>query len=273
LNLSLVPEQPDLVDRLLAGYARRRWRGFISLRRLLRRPRIRLRTRYGAVFSLCPEDYIDRIVLRAGFYETEVYEALRPFFAPGAVLWDIGANFGLQAVSVARAEPAMQVHGFEPNPAVYSRLQAHARSNGTSVRCWPLALGDRDGTATLHINTNGNPGMTTLAPWSEARYDAQIQVTLVRAATLIARGDLPCPTLIKIDVEGSEAAVLDGFGDLLSRPSLQAVVFESRADLLADPASCPAANLLLAAGFHLHALDRTENSDHALGNFLASRTP
>ena len=263
--------QPTLLDRLLAGYARRRWRGFITLRKLLNRPAIEIQTDRGALFTLQPEDYIDRIVLEDGFYEPEVFAALEDSFAAGAVLWDIGANFGLHSVSAAVHTPALQVHSFEPNPAVFARLEAHARRNGTAVRCWPVALGDRDGTATLHVNSGGNPGMTTLTPWAEARYDAKVEVRLARAATLIDCGEVPAPHIIKLDVEGGEAAVLAGFGEWLRHPGLRAVVFETCANLLDDPAQCPAARQLQAAGFSFRALARTAGSAHALNNFVAYR--
>jgi len=266
-----LPDKPALTDRLLAGYARRGWRGFLTLQRVLRRSAIEVHTQHDAVMSLHPADYIDRIVLHDGYYEPEVFEALQPFFAPGVVLWDIGANFGLHSVSAAVAESALQVHSFEPNPAMFPRLTAHASRNGVAIRCWPIALGERDGTTTLHVVSSGNPGMTTLTPWSEASYDTQVQVPLVRADTLIDRGDIPAPHLIKLDVEGSEAAVLAGFGRRLADPDLRAVVFETMADLLRDPAQCPAARLLQAAGFSFRALPRTAGSAHALGNFLAHR--
>ena len=267
------PLQPSLTDRFLTGYARRRWRGFLTLRRLLRRPILEVPTRYGALLALHPEDYIDRIVLEQGFYEPEVFEALRPFLAPGAVLWDIGANIGLHSISAALAEPALQVHSFEPNPAVFARLEAHARRNGTTVKCWPLALSDRDGRATLHVNASGNPGMTTLAPWSGATYSRQVEVPLARADTLIAGGQIAAPHVIKLDVEGAEAAVLAGFGERLHDPALRAVVFETRADLLDDPAQCPAAHQLQSAGFSFRPLSRVTGSEHALNNFIAERRP
>jgi len=262
---------PSPADRLLRLFASRRWRGFLTLQRVLGRKTILLRTNYGAVFEVHPEDYIDRVVLQEGFYESEVFEALRPCFAPDAILWDIGANFGLHSVSAALTWPAMQIHCFEPSPLICARLQAHAARNHVALNCWPLALGDRDGTATLHINARGNPGMTTLTPWAGADYDSRATVTVARAETLINAGRVPAPTLIKLDVEGSEAAVLAGFGDHLRRPALRAVVFETRADLLDDPARCPAARLLQAAGFTFTALRRNENSTHALGNFIATR--
>jgi FkbM family methyltransferase len=262
---------PDLVDRFLAGYARRRWRGFITRRRWLGRPSIKVTSRHGASFNLLPGDYIDNIVLHEGFYESEVLGALRRFAAPGVVLWDIGANFGLHAVSAALAEPAMQVHAFEPNPASFARLQLHTRDNQAGVRCWPLALGDRDGTATLHANASGNPGMTTLTPGATTRFDAQVEVRLARGDTLVARGELPAPHVIKLDVEGGKLAVRTGLGGLLTAPTLRAVVFETCADLLTNPTGCPSASLLLAAGFKLSALRRTEASSYSLGNFLATR--
>ena len=265
--------QPTFVDRLCAGYARRGWRGFITLRRLLGRDTIRFRTTYGALFDLRPEDYIDRVVLRECFYESEVFEALRRHFAPDAVLWDIGANFGLQSVSAALAEPAMQVHSFEPSPLILARLQAHAQLNRTRIHCRPVALGEIDGTATLHINASGNPGMTTLTPSGGTRFDATQTVPVARAESLIKSGQVPAPTLIKLDVEGGEATVLAGFGDQLRQPGLRAVVFETRADLLADPSHCPAARLLQAAGFDFAPLSRHEDSAHLLGNFLATRPP
>lgn len=241
------------------------------MQKLLDHPFIEVRTRDGALVSLKPGDYIDRIVLREGAYEPEVFAALAASFAPGLILWDIGANFGLHAMSAAVREPALQIHAFEPNPAMFARLEANARRNGTAIRCRPLALGDHDGTATLHINDRGNPGMTTMTPWAEAGYDAQVEVRLARADTLIATGEIPAPNLIKLDVEGAEAAVLAGFGERLRDPGLRAVVFETRADLLDDPAACPAARRLQSAGFQFRALPRTTGSAHALGNFLAYR--
>jgi FkbM family methyltransferase len=266
-----LPARLSLLDRFLAGYARKRWRGLITLRRLLSRPAIEVRTDRGALFTLQPEDYIDRIVLTQGYYEPEVFDALEPFFSAEAVMWDIGANFGLHSVSAAVHQPALQVHSFEPNPVVFARLEAHARRNGTAIRCWPLALGDRDGTATLHVNSGGNPGMTTLTPWAEAHYDTEVEVRLVRADTLIDQGEIAAPNVIKLDVEGGEAAVLAGFGVWLRHPGLHAVVFETRADMLDDPTQCPSARQLQAAGFAFRALARDAGSAHALNNFIAYR--
>ena len=259
---------PSLPDRLLAGYFREGLRGFRTLMKLAGKNSLQARTRYGARFALRPDEYIDAIVLREGYYEPEVIEALRPYLRPEAVFWDIGANLGLHAVSAAQLATGARVLAFEPAPATFARLQAHVRLNHVDVDLHPFALGERDGEVTLHVNTSGNAGMSSIV---HPGAGTGTSVRLVRADTAIATGLCPAPTVMKLDVEGAEAAVLAGFGRRLASPALEAVVYETSADLLDEPSRCPATRLLLAAGFQLRALPRAASSTHLLANFLAFR--
>jgi FkbM family methyltransferase len=253
----------------LRHFHARNWRGFFPLLRTLRSDGlVRARLRYGAVFSLSPLEYIDSLALREGFYESEVFSALQPFFAPGRVFWDIGANIGLHAVSAATVCPGLVVCAFEPNPQTLVRLRANIALNAASVTVWPGALGAIDGDAHLSLTTHNN-GMSTIVDRPAATGSAA--VSLARAETLVAQGRLPAPDIVKLDVEGYEAHVLDGFGALLQRPALRAVVFESAAESAADFARCPTASRLLAAGFTIAPLSRRETTAHLLGNFIATR--
>jgi len=90
--------------------------------RLAGKHTLRQRSLHGLIFELQPHEYIDAIVLREGYYEPEVIDALRPFLRPGAVFWDVGANIGLHTVTAACLAPGSQVVAFEPNPAVFARL-------------------------------------------------------------------------------------------------------------------------------------------------------
>lgn len=259
---------PTLGDRLLAAWFRRNWRGFWRLMAFVGKKSLLAVSRYGPVFNLHPQEYIDAIVLREGYYEAEVLEALRPYLTTGAVLWDVGANIGLHAVTAARLAPQARVVAFEPDPVTFLRLAGNVRLNGCAASLHPIALGDRDGTAMLYMNTGGNSGMSSLV---HAGTGPGTSVRLMRADTLIAAGTVAAPTVMKLDVEGGEEGVLRGFGDRLADPSLRAVVYETTADLLSDPARCPATRRLLAAGFRLRALPRTPTAAHRLANFLADR--
>ena len=269
--LPLAPA-PSLRDRLLAVWWRRRWRGFVTLRRLLPRgafgDSLLFPADHGSVFQLDPLAYIDGLVVHEGFYESEVLDALRARLRPGSVLWDIGANFGLHSTTLARLVPAATVIAFEPNPSEHARLLRHRSWNAPHLITSSLALSDTTGLLPLHLGPAGNSGMTTLAPWSHASYSGTVLVATTTGDSLIAAGSLPAPTLIKLDVEGHEPAVLRGLATALAHPRCELVVFE---DTPADDS--PSKHILRTAGFTLSPLVRREQSAHALANFAAEKSP
>jgi len=257
-------------DRVLAWWWRRQGRGFHTLRRLLPRgphgDALVCRTRYGSRFLLEPTAHIDGRVVAEGYYESEVFEALRSRLRPGAVLWDIGANFGLHAVTAARLVPEATVVAFEPNPAEHARLLRHRDWNAPHLITSTLALSDADGILPLHLGPAGNSGMTTLSPWSQASYTGTVLVATAAGDALLARGVLPAPTVIKLDVEGHEAAVLTGLATALADLRCELVVFEDSP----EPGT-PVKQRLQSAGFTIESLVRNEQTEHALMNFAARR--
>src|SRR5664279_4940460 len=100
-----MPQIP-LVDRLLRAMIFHRMRGVERLRLLIgavvRTDEIIAATKYGSVFRLRPHDYIDNIVLREGYYESEVLDAMLKTVPANGVLWDVGANFGLHSITLKK---------------------------------------------------------------------------------------------------------------------------------------------------------------------------
>ena len=263
---------PSWRDRLLAFWWRRRWRGFHTSRRVLPRglhgDALRFTTPYGSHFLLDPVSYIDGLVVREGFYESEVLDALCARLHPGSVCWDIGANFGLHATTLARLVPEATIIAFEPNPAEHSRLLRHRAWNSPQLITSSLALSDSAAFLPLHLGPAGNSGMTTLVPWSQATYTGTVLVATASGDELIARGTFPAPHVVKLDVEGHEPAVLRGLSCALASPRCELVVFEDHID-----DASPAKKLLRTAGFTLSPLIRHEQTDHALANFVAEKRP
>lgn len=270
------PPPPGWRDRLLALFGRRGWRGFTRLQSWLKPPsarrEVRFSTRYGSEFYLVPGDGVDRHVIQEGFYESEVLEAMRPHLGPGAVLWVVGANFGLHAVTAKLLHPAARVVAFEPSPTTAARVLENAALNASPVELHAYALADTEGALPFFANASGNPGMSTLHPVSSFHYDERFVVATQRADHVIDRGFAPAPTALIVDAEGAEEAVLRGFGRHLAAPTLRAVVFEADNDFLVTrtPASLHA--LISSAGFSLRRLDRREHTAHNLSNFAAFRT-
>lgn len=264
-------------ERLLVAYRRSGWRGFSRLLNWLKPPGARRElltaTRYGSRFWLNPYDIVDFHVIDEGFYESEVIEALRPDLGqPGAVLWVIGANFGLHAVTAKYLYPQARVIAFEPSPPMADRLIEHAQLNQVEVELHSYALARETGVLAFFANASGNPGSSTLHPVEGCAYQHTFRVATTTPRAIIESNAAPTPTVLLVDAEGAESEILAGFGPLLADPSLRRVVFEAPNDFLTthDPAELHA--LLTRAGFNLSMLARRENTAHSLSNFLGIRT-
>lgn len=204
-------------------------------------------------------------MLRQGFYESEVLEAIVAELGGQGVLWDIGANLGLQGLTAKTLVPDAEVVCFEPSPAILGRLWRHRQINDVDVAVVTIALSDATGLRQFHIAPDGNPGMSTLSPWSGAKYQGRMLVQTMRGDDLVDSGHLRAPTVIKLDVEGHELEVLRGLSGVLGS-SCKAVIFEDSAAV-----DTPCKMLLASAGFSCTALTRRETSEHALTNFVARR--
>ncbi len=137
---------------------------------------------------------------------------------------DIGANRGIWANVMARH--CETVWAFEPNPKLFNTLTS---ATGSKVRCFPDALSDKIGEASLMVPGANKRFSNQGASLSETKIKSAPHITVpVRQSTLDSLS--PPPTgLLKIDVEGHERAVLDGARDLIARdrPNLMVEIEEN----------------------------------------------
>jgi FkbM family methyltransferase len=258
-------------DGILSVFARRRWRGLRTLLRLVQGgslpPLVAAATRVGLRFDLDPLNYMDALVLDDGYFEREVLDALLPYAGEGAVLWDVGANIGLHAVTLKRLFPRTAVVCFEPSPFAFARLYANMKANACELTLACVALSDRAGYAPLSLNVWGSTGISSLRPWARFGYEYSFACRCERGEDLVRGGVFPAPTVVKLDVENFEHEVLLGLGGLLD--GVRAVVFE---DHSGDRAASPIDALLAARGFEVVALPPSDPANRSQPtNFLARR--
>lgn len=140
----------------------------------------------------------------------------------GATVWDIGANFGLYAVAAARkAGSSGRIYAAEPSPRAAALLRQNVSNNsGAAPICiFPNAIADFDGNAVFHeaqetafsgLSDTHRSAISSLVPVEVRRLDALWNET----------GRHPID-LIKIDVEGHEADVLNGAREaILASPNV-----------------------------------------------------
>lgn len=231
---------------------------------------ITFKAKYGVMLNLNPYEYIDSIILKEGFYESEVTEEVLNEIGDGGTFWDIGANIGIHSLAVKKKRPDVNVYSFEPNPKILSLLYDNTRLNGLDINICGFALFEKDDVMTLNI-VDGNSGMSTLTPWEGSKFSYETKCLTITGDSL-AESRFPVPSVIKIDTEGSELGILKGCLKILSDPILKKIIFEAGNDLMAEPDSSELLMLLNAYGFgKIRMLSRNEKSSHALSNFLAER--
>jgi FkbM family methyltransferase len=133
------------------------------------------------------------------------------------VVLDIGANIGVVALALARAAgPRGLVHAFEAERLTFHMLAGNMALNCMeNVHCHFMAVGEKAGTARiprLDYREFANFGSLELNREQQSDLGQQArggEFTEVRMDSIDAMA-LPRVDMIKIDVEGMEAAVLAG---------------------------------------------------------------
>ena len=227
------------------------------------------RSKDNLSLALDPANFIDGFIIREGYYEREVLDAVLENLPENGVFWDVGANIGLHALTIKALRPDVTVVAFEPAPFTVSRLMLNVRSNKLDIQTFAMALGAEPGYANLAVSLAGNCGLSSLEPWSGVVYEGNVKCRVERADDLVKCGAAPPPSVMKIDVEGFEPQVLSGAAGLLSGSGLRAVVLESDGLHLES-----ISRMLNGAGFIIHPLTQANRREsvHSTPNYLAKRS-
>jgi FkbM family methyltransferase len=136
---------------------------------------------------------------------------------------DIGANTGQFATELRRADVGGRIVSVEPLRTAFDVLAARASGDASWI-CEQAAVSDRPGSLT--INVAGNSVSSSVLPMTDrhaaaaptSQYVASEEVPATTVDDLVARHGLePERTLLKIDVQGYEMAVLSGAVETLPR--------------------------------------------------------
>jgi FkbM family methyltransferase len=133
---------------------------------------------------------------------------------PG-VVYDVGANTGFYSVLAAAVSKENHVYAFEPFPPVLADLRSTLRVNHCSgrVSIQPVAVGRRREVATLYVPLQDHGLVETSATLSsdfKDEYSAEVEVPVIALDEFRPAASPERVTVIKIDVESTEAEVLAG---------------------------------------------------------------
>ena len=168
--------------------------------------------------------------------DAHLIRALTSRCVVGAVVWDVGANIGLYSVPLAQAVgPEGVVIAFEPEPRSRQRMEQNLALNGVdTVTVKDFALGRQRSKGTFHIAAEGAAGTHSLIHQLGDSAGGKFEVEGYDGDTLVAKGEIPQPNLLKIDVEGAEEDVINGLKDVLAHTDCSAVLCEVHFAILAE---------------------------------------
>lgn len=168
------------------------------------------------------DDALSQYILGEKRFEPFSMRTMQRLLKEASCFIDVGANVGVYSMVAAKTNPNVPIFAFEPNPLAYARLTVHVKINSLQdrVHVFPLALAQANGV--MHfawvrksygwISSGG--GLVGNPAGLQDR-----QATVVISQRL---DDLPVfpaagKPLMKIDVEGGEAAVFSGMQNFLNK--------------------------------------------------------
>lgn len=159
-------------------------------------------------------------------FEPETTRCLVGLLESGQVFVDVGAHIGYYTLLGARAVgPAGHVYAFEPAPANLALLTKNIHVNGYEDRVTiiPRAVRNEPGRVQLYLNPV-DTGSNSLFPTSAMRADS-VSVEATTLDEFFAQVGWPAIHTIKMDIEGSEKAALEGMRELSARnPWLRLII-------------------------------------------------
>jgi len=168
-----------------------------------------------------------------GSYEPFMLEAIAQFARPGITAYDVGAHIGYVTLCMAQAVgPQGRVVAFEPLPANQQRLRANLELNGLSGRVQVVAgaVGEIAGRQVFRPHSSVAMGKLAAVGAPDEPVAGLLEVEVI-ALDDFAAGAGTAPGLIKMDIEGGEAAALRGARRLLrqAKPILLLELHEAQA--------------------------------------------
>jgi FkbM family methyltransferase len=248
----------------------RLWRWF---RTVSGYPRLTVPFAGNGVITLDERDYMENHILLHGDYEPEVWNALALHAHAEEVVWDVGANIGDVTVKAMRHPAVREVHAFEPHPIVARVLRDHVSLNAGHAFIHEVAMGDSNGSATLHNATFPLTGGHTLKiDPRNSTFEGSFDVKCRTADTLVFVDGVPAPTLLKVDIEQFEYPFFCGASRLLTERPPKAIVFEATRVEHTGAFEEPALrDLLERFGYSIEWIRRIDGCCYLRENFLAVR--
>ena len=181
----------------------------------------------GGRILLHPRETLGFATLLDGGFESAEIAAAVELTGPGVTAFDVGANVGIYSIALGRTVGfGGKVVAVEPDEDNIARLRANVALNSLeNVQVIEAVAGDRDVVVELHIADD--PAYNSLGRIERGHRSTETRaVRSVLLDRVWEELDRPDVRFVKIDVEGTEAAVLRGARAMITS-TLPALLIEA----------------------------------------------
>lgn len=164
---------------------------------------------------------------------------IEEYVSKDSIFYDIGANVGAYSLLASILnDKKISIYAFEPSFTTFLRLQQNILVNNcqNSIKAFMIPLSKETKITTFNY-TSLDSGTSTHSVDKNINYLGQVfEPALIQSALSVSIDDFiykfgaQCPNHIKIDVDGSEALILQGSINLLKDSRLKSIIVELSED-------------------------------------------
>jgi FkbM family methyltransferase len=161
-----------------------------------------------------PDD-ADSLGFVMGTFESQTCEFIERSIEEGMTVVDAGANIGFYSLLAARrVGPTGKVYAFEPEAANFALLMKNIGLNGyKNIRALPAALAESTKRVALYLSREGSGSHSIYH--DAAVGNGSVEVEALSFDEFWEAEGRPAIGFIKMDIEGAEAAALEGMKNFL----------------------------------------------------------
>lgn len=204
------------------------------LKRLLRVKRQVVETSDGIRLWLDPVTQFGRHVVSPAGYEAQMASLIKGLLRNDDVFVDVGANEGYFSVMASLVSGGGRVFALEPQSRLVPVIEENLRLNGCrNVTVSHVALSDRTGTATLHLQSSTNTGSSGFFnPRSRGWGREDVPTRMLDDYFREHRIDRV--RLMKVDCEGAEKLVMEGARATLRARTVDILAWEYHPGVISE---------------------------------------
>jgi len=143
---------------------------------------------------------------------------------PMKTIFDVCANVGDWSRAARSSFSGAAIHSFEISEETFRELEVNT-SGIDAIKCVNVGLAERDSTVQLHYYEQ-NSTLTTIFDFPHQTPSRAVEAAVRTGSGYCKEAGVEHIDLLKIDVEGMDHLVLEGFAEMFARDAIDVVQFE-----------------------------------------------